>query len=406
MTFRITMAALALAGTLTGAGIAEAQQTIRVGVIQPLSGPLAPYANETQLVIEYMTKKINADGGIKSLGGAKLELVVADSASKSTQSAVEVRRLITQEKVDVVIGSLLTSEMLAVSSVVDEYKVPTISLLAGASRSEYLYSIGLPYDSGYARGMVDFVAYLMTQPGFNIKRAATAYTNYEAGQQINKYITERLKALGIEIVGDFALDSKAADLLPVMLKIRAAKPDIVIGLQLHGEIMKMQQARFQLKYYDSLFIGNTGFADPTVKKDLGDIAREVLPKGVFGLALYSPTAKIPAARAIADEVSANVKMPKGFGQYAIAAAQGIRVLQAALEAAGSKDPAKLRAAIAAVEIKPGDPHLYMPLSKGLAFNQERVIRDMETMLAEWGEADDPIVVYPERFSARKPWPPR
>ena len=80
-----------------GAGRAYAQEkTIKVGVIQPMSGNLSPYSQEGQPAFEYIVKKINAEGGIKSMGGAKIQLVIADDASQPARTASEARRLISQ----------------------------------------------------------------------------------------------------------------------------------------------------------------------------------------------------------------------------------------------------------------------------------------------------------------------
>lgn len=64
-----------------------------------MSGNLAQYAANMFPPFRYVVDKINAEGGIKSMVSAKIELVVADNASGSAGTASEARRLITQEKV-------------------------------------------------------------------------------------------------------------------------------------------------------------------------------------------------------------------------------------------------------------------------------------------------------------------
>ena len=100
-------------------------------MIQPISGNLSPYAQEGQPALEYIFNKINAEGGIKSMGGAQIQLVVADDASQPARTASEARRLITQEDVSLIVGTLLSGQMLGISPVVDEYKVPTLAMWAG-----------------------------------------------------------------------------------------------------------------------------------------------------------------------------------------------------------------------------------------------------------------------------------
>lgn len=405
---RVSSVVLALAVAATTALPATAQQTVRIGLLQPLSGALAPYALETTPAMEHIVARINAAGGIKSMGGAKLEIVVADTASQPAQAAREARRLVTQENVDIIVGATLTSEMMAVAPVIDEYRTPAITLLAGATQSPYMFSLGLSYDAGYAGTMVDFVGHLKKK-GHKIATAATAYSNYEGGQQINRYAKQRLEKIGVAVVADVPLDTKAQDLLAAVLKIKQSAPDVVVGLQLHSNIINLQKARHQIKYFDAAFVGSPGFGDLRIKKDLGpEVGGEILPKGMFGMALYAPSAKIAAAQAMAAELRDKTSLKAHFGQYSLVAAQAIRVVQQALEIAGSKDKGKIVAALAEVKFPFGHADLYLPLPDGLAFDEARMIRNFQTMMVQWSAAGDPMpeVVYPERFATAAPRPVR
>src|SRR3984885_6409677 len=124
---------------------------IRIGVINSMSGALAAYAQEGQPAFEYIGKKINAEGGIKSKGGATIELLLADDTSQPARTAAEARRLITEEKVQLLTGTILSAQMLALTPVLDELKMPTLSVWAGGSQSDYMFSLGYPYDRGYAQ---------------------------------------------------------------------------------------------------------------------------------------------------------------------------------------------------------------------------------------------------------------
>jgi ABC-type branched-subunit amino acid transport system substrate-binding protein len=166
-----------------------AGSTIRVGVVNSMSGGLAAYAQEGQPAFEYIIKKINAEGGIKSKGGAKIELIQADDTSQPARTATEARRLITEEKVQLLTGTILSAQMLALTPVLDELKTPTLSVWAGGSHSNYMFTLGYPYDRGYAQSMHDFVIFLRDAEKFNIKTAVLGYSNYQAGQQVNKYHT-------------------------------------------------------------------------------------------------------------------------------------------------------------------------------------------------------------------------
>ena len=93
-----------------------------------------------------------------------------------------------------------------------------------------MFTLGYPYDRGYAQTMHDFVISLRDDSKFKIKTAVMGYSNYEAGQQVNKFLTEKLKASGVEIIGEAPLDIRAQDQTAAMICIRSLKPDIVAGL--------------------------------------------------------------------------------------------------------------------------------------------------------------------------------
>jgi len=379
--------------------------TIRIGVINSMSGNLAAYAQEGHPAFAHIVDKINAAGGIKSLGGAKLELLLADDTSQPARTAAEARRLITEEKAVLLVGTLLSAQMLAITPVLDEFKIPTLSIWAGGSKSPYLYSLGYPYDRGYAQTMHDFAVWLRDKKGFALKTVMPGYSNYEAGQQTNKFLVEKLKKSGFEIVGEAALDMKAQDQTAAMIRIRALKPDLVIGLVTPHDGLLLHQARYNLSYHDSIFAGGTGgYSDLSLWHDLGpDIGRAVLTKNLFGMTGFSPGAKIDAMQKIIVELRDQAKLAR-IGQAAIHAAQAARVIQRVLEASGSVEPDALLKAFAAVDFPFSDPELYLAKPRGLHFAEDRLLTDGSAMFIQWTAEQTQEVVYPCTFAQTAPRP--
>lgn len=382
-----------------------AGQSVRIGVVNSMSGSLAAYAQEGQPAFEFIIKKINDAGGIKSLGGAKIELVLADDASQPARTATEARRLVSEEKVAMVTGSILSAQMLALSPVLDELKVPTLSIWAGGSKSAFLYSLGFPYDRGYAASMCDMAVALRDKHGFKLKTVVPSYSNYEAGQQTNKFLIERLKANGFEIIGDAAIDTKAQDLTPIMVRIRSLKPDLVMGLVTPRDGMLLHQARYNLSYHDSVFVGGTGgYSDYSLWRDLGpEVGKAVLTRNLFGMTGFSAGAKMDSMQAIVAELH-NVAKLERVGQGAVQAAQGARVLQRALENAGSLEPAALLDGLKRVVIPFGDPDLYIAKPKGIAFGEDRLLTDGSAMFIQWLPDQTQQVVFPTEFAQAAPRP--
>lgn len=382
-----------------------ADSTIRIGVINSMSGGLAAYAQEGQPAFEYIIKKINAEGGIKSKGGAKIELIQADDTSQPARTATEARRLITEEKVQLLTGTILSAQMLALTPVLDELKMPTLSVWAGGARSNYMFTLGYPYDRGYAQSMHDFVVFLRDAEKFNIKTAVMGYSNYEAGQQVNKFLHEKLKASGIEIIGEAPLDTKAQDQTSAMVRIRSLKPDVVVGLVTPRDGILLHQARYNLNYHGSIFCGGTGgYSDLSLWKDLGpEIGKAVLTKNLFGMTGFSPGAKVDSMQKIIAELRDVAKLDR-IGQGAIQYAQAGRVLQQVLETSASLDREALLDAFKKVNIPFGDPNLYVAKPKGLQFAEDRLLVDGSAMFIQWTPEQQQQVVFPKEFAQTAPRP--
>ena len=384
---------------------ANAAAPIKIGVINSMSGGLAAYAQEGQPAFEYIIKKINDEGGIKSKGGAKIELIQADDTSQPARTATEARRLITEEKVNLLTGTILSAQMLALTPVLDELKMPTLSVWAGGSHSNYMFTLGYPYDRGYAQTMHDFVVFLRDAEKFNIKTAVMGYSNYEAGQQVNKFLTEKLKASGISVIGEAPLDIRAQDQTSAMIRIRSLKPDVVVGLVTPRDGILLHQARYNLNYHGSIFCGGTGgYSDLSLWKDLGpEIGKAVLTHNLFGMTGFSPGAKIDSMQKVIAELRDVAKLDR-IGQGAIQYAQAGRVLQQVLETSASLDGDALLDAFKKVNIPFGDPNLYVAKPKGLQFAPDRLLQDGSAMFIQWTPDQQQQVIFPKEFAQTSPRP--
>ena len=119
---------LAAVAALAFAGVAFAQQPIRIGAFLSVTGPAAFLGDPEQKTLELYVDKVNAGGGVL---GRKLELFAYDSAGDAEKARGYVKRLIEQDKVDVLVGGSTTGETMAAVPLAEAAGVPFISL-AGA----------------------------------------------------------------------------------------------------------------------------------------------------------------------------------------------------------------------------------------------------------------------------------
>jgi branched-chain amino acid transport system substrate-binding protein len=117
-----------MAAGLLAVGVAGAQEPIKVGAFLSVTGPAAFLGDPEQKTLELYVEKLNAAGGVL---GRKLQLVAYDSAGDAEKARTFARRLIEQDRVDVIVGGSTTGETMAVVPLVEQAGIPFISL-AGA----------------------------------------------------------------------------------------------------------------------------------------------------------------------------------------------------------------------------------------------------------------------------------
>ena len=120
----LATAAFAIAFT----GLAAAQEPIRIGAFLSVTGPAAFLGDPEQKTLEMYVERINASGGI---GGRKLQLIVYDDGGDADKARTFAKRLIEQDKVDVIVGGSTTGATMAAIPLVEQAQVPFVSL-AGA----------------------------------------------------------------------------------------------------------------------------------------------------------------------------------------------------------------------------------------------------------------------------------
>ncbi len=226
MTFK-TIAALAVAGAFA-LPAAQAQDTIKVGVIASFSGPFADYGKQMQ-------------GGIKawmaqhgdSVAGKKIQLIYKDTTGPSPEIAKRLaQELVVREKVDFLAGFGLTPEALAVAPIAQQAKKPMIIMNAATSvittKSDYIarFSMTLPQISA---PMGDWAL------KNNIRNVATVVADYGPGIDAEKAFSDRLVKNGGKIVEAIRVPLRNPEFAPFIQRIKDAKPDAVFVFVPAGE---------------------------------------------------------------------------------------------------------------------------------------------------------------------------
>ena len=118
--------ALLAAPFVIRAGFAQ-PAAVNIGVIQPLSGANAQFGINCRNGIELVADDINAAGGIKALGGARINLVVSDATSNPNTAVTAVQQLIAQNDLTAILGAFVSSLTLAISEATARADIPFLT---------------------------------------------------------------------------------------------------------------------------------------------------------------------------------------------------------------------------------------------------------------------------------------
>src|SRR6266498_3946257 len=223
--------ALLLALPVVGPPPAVAVDDVKIALVAPLSGRWARQGQLKKMGADMAIEEINAQGGIKALGGAKIVLREADAGDSVEKAVNAAQRVLTREKISAGIGSWLSSFTLGVTEVAERLQVPWLTLSYADSITErgFKYTFqSSPVSSLQAEQALDLVVELAKRNNQPIRKAALIGDNTAATVFFMKPLREKLlKAKGIELVADEIWTPPLADATAIVQKLRAGQPDIV-----------------------------------------------------------------------------------------------------------------------------------------------------------------------------------
>ena len=210
---------------------APAAEDFKIALVVPLSGRWARQGQLKKMGAEMAIAEINAQGGIKALGGAKIVLREADAGDSVEKAVSAAQRALSREKISAGIGSWLSSFTLGVTEVAERLEVPwfTLSYADNITERGFKYTFQTsPVSSVQAEQALDLLVELAKKNNQPIKKAAIVGDNTAATVFFFKPLREKLlKAKGIEVVVDEVWTPPLADATAIVQKLRATSPDIM-----------------------------------------------------------------------------------------------------------------------------------------------------------------------------------
>jgi branched-chain amino acid transport system substrate-binding protein len=331
----------ATAATMTLGGHAWAQQApLKIGASLSLTGALAQSGEKIKRGYELWAKEANGRGGLL---GRRVEIVVYDDRSDASTSARLYEKLITEDKVDMVIGPYGSATSFAASAVTEKYKYPML-LPSAASEAifrrgfKYIFQMFPPLNTIFE----PIIGEMGTKAGY--QRIALIHSSDLYPKSVAGAAEALCKKYNREVVLKEEFPLNASDLSSLMLKLRAARPDVVIaGAQLPDSMLIIRQMK-EAQVLPKAIAMSPG----TLKDDFGQtLAGDA--DGVMGDYIWEPVSSSPESKElIAKWKASNSDEPDVHSAFGWA---GGILLETAVKRAGSLDADKLREAFLGLELK-------------------------------------------------------
>jgi branched-chain amino acid transport system substrate-binding protein len=399
---------LLLAVCVLLAGGPAAAQDVRIGTIFPVTGNMAFGGNEGFTGTEIAREIVNERGGI--WGGRKIVFVTAD-APDQTAATNEMSRLISREDVKLVVGSYSSAIAFTASAVAERNRVVFwenhgVADTIARRGFKYLFKSNVNA-TGTGGGAATFAATYLTRAlnaGPKEMRVAVAWEDGTYGASVGKAAYEKAKELGLNVVANEGYSAKAADLSPLILKLKALSPDVLLvaGIGQDAVLFWNQAKRLDLNV-KAVVATSGGWGVPDFAKNMGEGAN-----GVFSSDFpteVNPSALTPRARELAQEFIKRFQAKKGTrptGNAWLAFAGTMVLFEEVLPKAGALDAEKIRTAALALDLPMGS----MANGCGVKFIPHDQVDGgkNERAFAIVGQWQDGImrVVGPENLATNKP----
>jgi branched-chain amino acid transport system substrate-binding protein len=320
---RNLLKAALLSALLAVPGSAVAQDTVKIGLILPMTGQQASTGKQIKAAVDLYMKEHGA-----TVAGKKIEIILKDDAAVPDNTKRLAQELIVNDKVAVIAGFGVTPAALAAAPLATEAKVVEVVMAAGTSiiteRSPYIVrtSFTLPQSSVI---IADWAA------KNGIKKVVSIVSDYAPGADAQKSFSERFGAAGGQVVEAIKVPLANPDFAPFLQRAADAKPDAIFVFVPSGQggtFMK-QYAERGLDKAGIKIIGPGDVTDDDLLPNMGDAVL-----GAVTAHMYSadhPSAKNKAYVAAFEKANNFRPNFMSVGGY-----DGMHLIYAALEKTGGK----------------------------------------------------------------------
>jgi len=343
----LALSAVAVAATLAPATPAQAQEEIPVGILLPLSGSVAPIGINNRRGHELAVEEINAEGGIKSLGGAKLTMIDGDTQGNPNVGMSEVEKLARRDVV-AIMGAYQSGVTFPTTQVAERIGVPYIDPVAIADSItedrgfNHIFKIA-PKASWYARDQVRFLVDVSEAAGDPAETVVLMHEDTLFGTSTAEGQIAAAEEYGLEVLADISYPKDTPEMTSTIARIKDLDPDALLLVSYINDAVLITNTMKELDVNIPIIGTSAGHIDPAYVANLSNDADYTFTVGEWNTDLDKPGVEEIAARF-------KEKFDIAMNGHAAETYMATMVLRDALERAGSTDRGKLRDALAETEI--------------------------------------------------------
>lgn len=346
--------------TTQESGTEEAVDTVYIGMANPLTGANADGGMHDLHAAELAVKHINEKGGIKSLGGAKVELVVIDTTSDSTQVAQIVEREISSKKLSGIVGTGFSGLTLPMLPIIEKYGIPTVtnSINDAITTSDYTYIFEpVPKGSTFGQTQVDYINYLNNEEGLNMKKVAIVYENSSYGQSTAEGSVNIAEAAGLEVVLYEPFTPNFSDASSLVTAMKESGAEIIMPVAYSQDAKLIVNTMKSMNYDPVVVGGGAGFLWPQIGTELGEAST-----GLTSVASWNwDSANISNDPELLN-ITKEFEETNGYfmTEHAGPSYAATWIIKEGIEIAGSADPTAVRDAIRDSSFDSGEISMIQP----------------------------------------------
>lgn len=369
---------------------------VKIGIIFPMSGANADSGKQNADGCALAVKHINDAGGIKSLGGAKIELVIADIMSDTNQCKSVAERVLQDRSIVAVTGASSSAFVLPMLPVFEKTRTPFLTAQVAPAITgqgyQYVFETTAMAPEN-AKSQIGFLDYINKKYDLKLKKVGIIYENTEYGQSNARSAAEMATKAGLDVVFNESFPIGIPDASALIVNLKNSGAQVVIPSCYAQDAKTLSNAMRSLSYSPVIIGGGAGFLLPAFAEELGDSV-----EGIISSASGNWDSRNIQSNPALKKVPENFMETYGvfMTEQSVASYNIIWTLAQALEKCASRDKTVLRDTIRSLVLDSftvGGPQ---------KFDETGYNVNALALMVQWQKQSDgtflPRTVYPEEYT--------